>query len=50
MKSEKITLGDDVSILAITSFCDSDWGGCISIRYSRDGCMVFHGNGPVVWY
>ena len=49
-KSDKLTLGGGVSTPVITSFCDSDWGGCINTRYSRSGHVVFVGNGPVVWY
>jgi hypothetical protein len=48
-KSDKLTLGG-VSTPVITSFCDSDWGGCVNTRYSRSGHVVFIGNGPVVWY
>ena len=48
-KSDKLTLGG-VSTPVITSFCDSDWGGCVNTRYSRSGHVVFIGNGPVVLY
>ena len=49
-KSDKLTLGGGVSTPVVTSFCDSDWGGCVNTRYSRSGHVVFIGNGPVVWY
>ena len=49
-KSDNLTLGGGVSTLVVTSFCDSDWGGCVNIRHSRSGHVVFIGNDPVVWY
>ena len=49
-KSNKLVLGGGAKIPTITSFCDSDWGGCINTRYSRSGHIIFCGNGPVVWY
>ena len=48
-KSDKLTLGGGVSAPVVTSFCDSDWSGCVDTRYSRSGHVVFSGNGPVVW-
>ena len=47
-KSDKLILGGGVSTPVVTSFCDSDWGGCVNTRYSRSGHIVFIGNGPVV--
>jgi hypothetical protein len=49
-KSDKLILGGGASTPIITSFCDSDWGGCVNTRYSRSGHITFVGNGPVVWY
>jgi hypothetical protein len=49
-KSDKLALGGGANTPQITSFCDSDWGGCINTRYSRSGHIVYIGNGPVVWY
>ena len=37
-------------IPVITSFCDSDWGGCVNTRFSRSGHVTFMGNGPITWY
>ena len=34
----------------ITTFCDSDWAGCVETRISRSGHIIFMGNGPVIWY
>jgi hypothetical protein len=48
-KSDRLALGGS-STPTITSFCDSDWGGCVNTRYSRSGHITFMGNGPVVWY
>ena len=33
----------------ITTYSDSDWGGCHDTRISRSGHIVFMGNGPVIW-
>ena len=34
----------------LTTYSDSDWGGCSDTRISRSGHIVFMGNGPVAWY
>ena len=34
----------------LTTYSDSDWGGCRDTRISRSGHIVFMGNGPVAWY
>jgi hypothetical protein len=49
-KSDVLTLGGGAKRPYLTSFCDSDWGGCINTRYSRSGHINFLGNGPVCWY
>jgi hypothetical protein len=49
-RNDKLILGGGADIPVITSFCDSDWGGCINTRYSRSGHIIFMGNGPVTWY
>jgi hypothetical protein len=49
-KSDVLTLGGGATRPYLTSFCDSDWGGCINTRYSRSGHINFLGNGPVCWY
>ena len=48
-REDKLTLGG-FGLPMLTSFCDSDWGGCINTRYSISGHIVFMGNGPVTWY
>jgi hypothetical protein len=49
-KSDRLALGGGSLTPQITSFCDSDWGGCVNTRYSRSGHVTFMGNGPVVWF
>jgi hypothetical protein len=49
-KSDKLLLGGGAYDPVVTSYCDSDWGGCVNTRYSRSGHITFCGNGPVVWY
>ncbi len=39
---ERLALGGGAKAPVITSFCDSEWSGCINTRYSR--------NGPITWY
>jgi len=47
---DRLALGGGATIPVITSFCDSDWGGCVNTRFSRSGHMTFMGNGPITWY
>jgi hypothetical protein len=49
-RSDRLALGSGAHNPVITSFCDSDWGGCVNTRYSRSGHITYCGNGPVVWY
>ena len=49
-RHERLALGGGARTPVITSFCDSDWGGCINTRYSRSGHVTFMGNGPITWY
>jgi hypothetical protein len=49
-KSDRLALGGGSLTPQITSFCDSDWGGCVNTRYCRSGHVTFMGNGPVVWF
>ena len=47
---DRLALGGGATIPVITSFCDSDWGGCVNTRFSRSGHVTFMGNGPITWY
>ena len=49
-RRDRLAIGSGAHNPAITSFCDSDWGGCVNTRYSRSGHITYCGNGPVVWY
>lgn len=49
-RRDRLALGSGAHNPAITSFCDSDWDGCVNTRYSRSGHITYCGNGPVVWY
>jgi hypothetical protein len=49
-RADKLVLGGGADLPHLTTFCDSDWGGCINTHYSRSGHIVFMGNGPVSWY
>ena len=49
-RHERLALGGGARIPMSTNFYDSDWGGCVNMRFSHSGYVTFMNNGPIAWY